>query len=350
MMKHTRKTLRRFAASFLAVMLLAALAIVPASAESSPLDVNETGNTITFTKVVDMTDAEGAGNPSGNFVFTVTDDTGNADAQIVDEDNATDGVQIVAPLTTGTSVDVDIAFNMTAFTAPGVYTYTLQETSSSIDGMVIDDTTYTLSVVVVNANATDPDGTTYKIDSAEIKTADGGKTDTITNYYHTYDLTLDKVVTGAFGNHNEDFTFTVVFTTNDDNATSFQWAYASETPVWNTETFTAGTATVRSTLSDGESIMFRGLPQGTTYTITEGENDYTTTAAGSGVNENTGKVVSGDFVVDGTHSDVAVTYTNTMGATPATGIITTFAPYALMVVVAAGACFFFLRRRNAAED
>lgn len=349
MMKHARKTLSRLAAMFLSVMLLAALAIVPASAESSPLIVNKDGDTITFSKVVDVTNADGAGNPTGKFVFTVTDDTGNADAQIVDEDNATDGVQIVAPLTTGTSVDVDIEFRMTAFTAPGVYTYTLQETSSSIAGMVIDDTEYTLSVVVVNADPDDPDGTTYVIDSAEI-TANGGKTDTITNYYHTYDLTLNKVVTGAFGNHNEDFTFTVEFTTNDDNATSFQWAYTSVNPTWTDVSFENGTATVNPTLSDGESVMFRGLPEGTTYTITEGENNYTTTAAGTGVDENTGKVVSGDFVVDGTHSDVAVTYTNTLGASPATGIITTFAPYALMVVVAAAACFFFLRRRNAAED
>ena len=39
MMKHTRKTLRRFAASFLAVMLLAALAIVTALLSRSSLSI-----------------------------------------------------------------------------------------------------------------------------------------------------------------------------------------------------------------------------------------------------------------------------------------------------------------------
>lgn len=348
-MKLTRKSIGRIAASFVATAMLATMAIVPASAEGTNSALEVEGKSVSFNKVINMSNAAGAGVPKADFTFTVTDGTGDADTQIVDEDDVTPGVQITANnYATGTatqSTKVDIDFNVGAFTVPGEYTYILNEVDPQIPGMSYDSNAYTLEVTVVNANADDPDGT-YKILGATLtKTGEGSaKTDTITNTYSTYDLTLDKVVTGNFGDKTQDFTFTVSFTTNNENATSFM----NGTNVVN---FVDGSAPVEVTLKDGENVKFSGLPADVTYTIVEKEaTDYTTTIAGTGVNSSDDKTANGDVKVDGSAQDVTVTYTNSRDTTAPTGIMMDIAPYAVLVVIAAAGCFIFLRKRHAKED
>lgn len=357
-MKLTRKSIGRIAASFVATAMLATMAIVPASAEgtNNALTVDSAKDSVSFNKVIDMKNAVGAGVPKADFTFTVTDGTnGDADTQIVDDDTKTAGVQITANnYTTGTataSTTVDIDFNMNAFTAPGVYTYTLTEVDPQIPGMSVDTNTYTLEVTVVNTNADDPDGK-YEILGATLTKTDEGsaKTDTITNTYSTYDLTLDKVVTGNFGDKTQDFEFTINFATNDENATSFTQGSTSVN-------FVNGVAQVDVTLKDGENVVFTGLPANVTYTIVENEaTDYTTTITGNGANYSeeqtsiSGKNASGDVKVNGSAQDVTVTYTNDRGTSAPTGIMMDIAPYAVLVVIAAAGCFIFLRKRHAKED
>ena len=232
--------------------------------------------------------------------------------------------------------------------------YTLQETSTDIPGMTVDNTQYTLNVVVVNANKVNPDGKTFVIDSAELKAADAsGKTDTITDTYHTYSLTLDKALAGSFADKNDTFYFTVTFNSNDESATSF---------TFNGETvpFEDGVAVCTISLQGGGKVVASGLPEGTTYTIVEETNQgdaakYVTTAEGNGVDGFTAdsKTVTGNVKVAGEGegapeiaSNVEVHYTNTWNGTPATGIVMNVAPYALLVVVAAAGCFVFMRKRR----
>ena len=333
------KTIGRVATTLVATAMLASLA-APAYAEAGPL--TNTNNTVSFTKAITKDDA--AGVPQGKFVFTVTDGTGTASAQIVDEDSVAEGVQIVANNTAAT-VTVDIAFNMSAFDKPGTYSYTLQETSTDIPGMSIDNTQYTLNVVVVNADSENPDGKTFVINSAELSAGEG-KTDTITDTYTTYSLTLDKTLKGDFADKNDSFVFDIVFTANDNHATSF-------TLGGDSVSFEDGTATCQVTLKDGESIVADGLPEGTTYVITESSTEgdgakYETEATGDGVNTNNEKVVNGDLMAPDAlgASDVEVHYVNTLKSSPATGIVMDVAPYALLVVIAAAGCFVFLRKRR----
>lgn len=347
------KNLGRIATTFLATAMLASVSAVPAFAAENSLDVGDNNDTVTFTKSISKEDA--AGVPKGEFVFTVTDGTGNAVAQIVDEDDDTDGVQILANNKTdgAPTIAVDIAFNLTEFSQPGTYTYTLQETSTDIPGMTVDSTAYTLTVVVVNKDAENPNGKDFVIDSAKLSSTGVEKTDTITDTYNTYSMTLSKELAGGFANKNDEFTFEIIFKANDMNATSFTFD-------GETQHFVEGEAKCKVTLKDGESVVADGLPVGVTYTILEsGEasENYDTTVTGNGVNYDDdatsvkGKTATGDVMVvvedKPTAQDVNVLYTNTWDETSVdTGIVMDIAPYALLVVVAAAGCFVFLRKRR----
>lgn len=344
------KTLGCVATTLVAGAMLTALAM-PAYAEgeeSAPSKLLQTtANTVSFTKKIDMTNAEGADVPNVTFKFNITGE--DAADQIKDDDNQTDGVQVVKANEGLADTTVNISFKMDQFNAPGEYTYTLREVATGVPGMNDDTTEYKLKVFVVNSKPEDPDGS-YVIKTAELINGTT-KTDTITDRYATYDLTLNKIVTGEFGNKNTPFSFAINFQSNDSNAVSFTRSDDSQKV-----NFTSGTASVNVTLKDGENVKFTGLPAGVTYTITETDNEsdtgYNTTVTGTGVTYGEGKtkiegkVASGDVVVEGTATDVNVQYENNKTSSPATGIVMNVAPYVLLVVVAAAGCFVFLRKRR----
>ncbi len=369
------KNLGRIATTFLATAMLASVSAVPAFAAKEDV-ITASNNSITINKAINMTAAEGAGVPDATFKFTIgagqpADGVKVGDMTAItntDADKVMEGFQVAVDSESFTDEDQDgvylagltLSFNPAAFadTGAGVYRYTFKEEACSVAGMDIDNTTYTLDVTVGN------DGDNYKIVRAEVySNADkADKTDTITNTYNTYDLTLDKKVDGLLGDKTKDFAFTIVFTNPDKSATSFQWAYDTDavTPSYTTVNFGEdGKATVDVSLAHGEDVIFKGLPEDVTYVITEAENsEYVASATGTGMNENVvgsnpstdsdKKVVNGDVKVENVAQDVAVSYTNVNvnDETPATGIAMNVAPYALLVAVAGVACFFFLRKRR----
>lgn len=372
------KNLGRIATTFLATAMLASVSAVPAFADENDV-ITGSNNTITINKVIDMTTAaEKAGIPDATFKFTIGAGqaaegikAGDMDAITnVDADPAMEGKQVTVSTATTeddqtvyvADLDIDLTFNTTEFadTGAGIYRYTFKEEDCGVAGMSIDNKSYTLDVTVVNGET---DGT-YVIKYAELysDSADknSSKTNTITNTYYTYDLALDKQVTGLLGDKTKDFSFTVVFTNHDKSANSFQWAYDAETPEYKTENFDEnGTATVTVSLKHGAKVNFKGLPEDVTYVITEAQDsNYVASATGAGVDSNVAdetpandkdkKVVNGDVKVENKAQDVSVTYTNVNANddTPATGIAMNIAPYALLVVAAAAGCFVFLRKRR----
>lgn len=369
------KNLGRVATTFLATAMLASVSAVPAFAAEEDV-ITASNNSIIINKAINMTAAEGAGVPDATFKFTIgagqpADGVKVGDMTAItntDADKVMEGFQVAVDSESFTDEDQDgvyladltLSFNPAAFadTGAGVYRYTFKEEACSVAGMGTDSKTYTLDVTVGN------DGDSYKIVRAEVySNADkADKTDTITNTYNTYDLTLDKTVDGLLGDKTKDFAFTIVFTNPDKSATSFQWAYDTDavTPSYTTVNFGEdGKATVDVSLAHGEDVIFKGLPEDVTYVITEAENsEYVASATGTGMNENVAgknpsadsdkKVVNGDVKVENVAKDVAVSYTNVNvnDETPATGIAMNVAPYALLVAVAGVACFFFLRKRR----
>ena len=169
--------------------------------------------------------------------------------------------------------------------------------------------------------------TTKNNDSGTISKGET-KTATFTNSYTPSNctITLKKVVAGNMGDTNKEFKFSV----------------------------SGGNATItKDTLKDDEETTITAKV-GEKVTITEDDYTsagYTTTATAT------------DDVTDGKYEDhsytftvtkdmsesTIITFTNTKTIQPPNGIITTIAPYAIMVVLAAGAGVYFVysrRRRN----
>ena len=86
-------------------------------------------------------------------------------------------------------------------------------------------------------------------------------------------LTVEKAVDGAYGDHEQAFAFSAVFRLPEDFTDEADGVYGTYTAAGSDEAepieFTDGTAEVTFTLRDGERIEFAGLPGGTDYRIAE---------------------------------------------------------------------------------
>ena len=86
-------------------------------------------------------------------------------------------------------------------------------------------------------------------------------------------LTVEKTVDGAFGDHEQAFAFSAVFRLPEDFTGEADGVYGTYTAAGSDEAepieFTDSTAEVTFTLRDGERIEFAGLPGGTDYRIAE---------------------------------------------------------------------------------
>lgn len=181
------------------------------------------------------------------------------------------------------------------------------------------------------------DADNAKVEGYEVKTTptntDGiiGKgetaTATFTNAYTPSNrtITLKKVVAGNMGDTNKEFQFSV-----SENATI------------------SGDGKLKH---KGETTITAKVGQ--TVTITEADytsDGYTTTADGVTGGTYNATNHSYTFIVTKDMNDkTVITFTNTKKIQPPNGIITTIAPYAIMVVLAAGAGVYFVysrRRRN----
>lgn len=150
---------------------------------------------------------------------------------------------------------------------------------------------------------------------------------TFTNAYTPSNrtITLRKVVKGNMGDTNKEFHFTA----------------------------TNATITGDGNLADGKNTTITAKV-GQEITITE--DDYTSagyTTTASATNDVTdGKYEDHSYtftVTKDMSESTIITFTNTKTINPPNGIITTIAPYAIMVVLAAGAGVYFVysrRRRN----
>lgn len=142
-------------------------------------------------------------------------------------------------------------------------------------------------------------------------------------------LTVEKIVGGNMGDTNQDFTFTGgTIYTNDTKKTKV------------TDGFT---------LKHGQKKTFK-LKVGDDVSITEDSvAGYETSYKVGDSTAVKGNKYDYSKVETNRPDEVTVTFTNTKTIQPPNGIITTIAPYAIMVVLAAGAGVYFVysrRRRN----
>lgn len=263
------------------------------------------------------------------------------------------------------AVPVTVDFSDISFTAPGIYRYIITETASSQDGITNDtESTRTLDVYVRYKKTggdesspvyseTDLEATNYVLHDGTEHPGTAAKSTGFTNQYTTYDLTLEKQVTGNQGDREKYFEFTV-------NITGAV-AGTKYTVVTDGNTYTPANPTVLVAedgsvsgtfyLKDDEKIVIQGLTSQTNYTITETsceDEGYTTSyvldsAVESVKSNETTKAAMGD-------ADHTVVFTNHRQGTVPTGVLLETAPYiALTLAVVAGFVVLFAtgkRRRH----
>lgn len=221
---------------------------------------------------------------------------------------------------TGKQTTVTETKKLSDFTKNADDTYTYTYTSGDIwsMGATYEVTEKMLDVADYDCVAT-PDKATGSIPKYSTATA------TFTNSYTPSNrtITLKKVVTGNMGDKNQSFTFSATNATLEKNSLKDSDATTITAKVGATVTIKEDDYT-----SDGYTTTAGGVTDGT---YNEDAHSYTFTVT-KDMNEST-----------------IITFTNTKTIQPPNGIITTIAPYAIMVVLAAGAGVYFVysrRRRN----
>lgn len=400
-MKRTTLKTRLWALAATLLLLISLLAM-PVSAANT--NVAPTSNLkTTFNKYLVM-DAN-ANVPNAEFEFTIgagtavaaTDGLPAIYAGIVSEtkpiigvDNAgtvTAGNAVFKPddtTTSGTPTGTDstkkyaqktmtVDFSGISFTAPGIYRYIITEKNDGQQqGISYDETnTRTLDVFVEYANAETGGnlqvtsyvlypGTKEDASVVAVEAKDNG----FTNTYTTYDLTLEKNVTGNQGDRDKYFEFTVNITgavAGTVYTVDLSGAEAEPTVNGTKQTNSGslsdddedGSVTATYYLKHGQSIVIQGLTSKTAYTITEtgySADGYTTTYVIDSGEAVTGNATPSENNTMGGY-DHTVTFTNHKQGTVPTGILLETAPYLILgaVVVAGLVVLFATRRRRTRE-
>lgn len=353
-----KKTIRRLGALAMVLAMAVSVFAVNASAEGSTEEVVPATNaTVSFTKTIDVTAAEGANTPAGTYKFTIVPGSAVSATDTTPEIKA--GVagatidDVVFRYGDATSKTVNVNFDHVSFPTAGIYRYIITEVSSSnIDVVIDENATRYLDVYVVN------NGSSREIKWSILtstlknptKNSDGqwdygtaNKSDGFTNKYTTYTLNLKKMIAGEMANMTETFKFTIYF--NGTAGASFTYDNHTITLDENG----SATLTIPALGHEGTAVI-KGIPSTVKYTITETvkENEgYTTTYTQTDVTGKQDGVTTTEKVMD--KKDNSVEFTNTKDASTPTGVIMTIAPYALMVVLAGAFAVVFLTRRNRAE-
>lgn len=382
-----KKTFRRFGALLMVMALAVSVFAVNAFADGNTDDSSEVGQEATTTAGVSNGDsltikktvtADGdTYSPATSFTFTITpsQDTASYDDNVVyagvaggayfaeGKDTipykATDGI---INASTGMTHTTTISTDVKKFDAPGIYHYTVTETAGSYEGITYDTAARDLYVYVTNKVGGGLEVSNVVLAKTVTITKDGEqaeeivKTDEWVNDYGktkdtTHDVKITKVVEGSQGDHNKNFTFTVSVTGAKGERYKVAYKNASsdteETITYVDSSNSDATDAVKSLsidLKDTGYIHIYGLTDSDTYTVTEGDyssDGYTTTVDGV---EDISLTATGKATVDKSTRTV----TNKKEVV-ATGVITTIAPYALMLVVAGAFAVVFLTRRNRAE-
>ena len=306
--------------------------------------------TISITK--DFEIPEGLTSPNVTFQFTVTKVTQDApDATIngitysnADTNAIKDGKKI---LTKTSSIDFGV------FPHAGIYEYKVVENKGNTDGIKYDNTEYTIQVAVANAD----DGSLY-VKTISSKDNKEKKPIKFVNIYKKDDgsLIIEKQTIGELADKTKDFDFTIEF---KKSPTSEQTEFKGM--IGDKEVICTVGQKVNFKLHDKQQLVFKNIPVGARYTVTEKEaqDGYTPSVIvienGNKSQIKTANEKDSLSSADNGNTNLVgektnkVEFTNTYEDKPITGIVMNNLPFILMIGVATlgfGALAIIKRRKT----
>ena len=321
--------------------------------------VPEIGKTAEITKNFEM--AEGLKVPDVTFHFTAESTTPDAATATIQE-IAYNSQDAKGELQDGKYIlSKNTVIEFGTWAHAGVYDYTVTETKETAEGVVYDESVYTLHVYVKNQ----PDGSVaIETITAEKENTKQAKVLFTNTYKKDARLEIEKQTTGDYADLTKSFDFEITFT---DAATSQGTAYngvikKGGADTGRTVSCKAGEKTAFQ-LADDETLIFERIPAGTRYVVNEvgAKDGYTPSvhvAEDGTVTVTDKKAGNEEQSLDSTNNgksnlvgegDNKVTFTNTYKDVAITGIVMNNLPFILLITVAVlafGALAFLKMRRT----
>lgn len=388
-------------------MGLSALAAANIGADGT---VQANDNTVNIAKEIIFKNAETTTVREPNITYTYTIAAANAANATVKDANGLSGTVkngVAGAITNATSTvtfadtntatatatgtadskNASFTFDPTAFTAPGIYRYSIVETQSPTKAAVgvTEAGTYNanrwLDVYVKKTNANSntmeiygyvlsEESTSFDADANPTVNLDKKSTGYVdtdataagqdnVDVYETENLYIDKTTTGVMADKGNDFPLSIALT--GTVAPKLDVTTSNSGAVNNTSTDTVGTyvnfGTITGTVRDTSTITLKGIPVGSTVSIVETNNTPDSykvkadAAIGSGASSSvlTEAIVAAGANAAATTSvtlsdKVSISFTNTLDAISPTGFAVRFIPY--LLVLGFAACLIAFARKT----
>ena len=267
--------MKKFLAIMLALILV--LANVAALAEVVPEDPKGYKDSAPFSfsplpKNYEVTGASVDGlYPQETLEFTVIADGGNPDggkAVITVGANQDNKVAVAAVK------ENNLQINVPELSMPGLYHFTVTEKEGNTQGVTYDTSTEIGISVLVTFSATDASQLEVLANNFGVtaKGEDKVKVDEIVNEYDLGSLTVSKSVTGNLGDRNQLFDIKVTFEADGDvlSKITVETESTGDNPATiEIADWKDGTAVANIQLKHDESLTFKDIPAGVSYTVEE---------------------------------------------------------------------------------
>ncbi len=313
------------------------------------------GNTFAPNTVFRFTVREGNGGDFYDGQSTVTALPGEVDGLKVSSSfegiEFTPGETVMSKTETKTGDDA-LVVDASKFSDTGIYHYIVEETAGDYDGIIYDQKDVNVYLYVYE----NEDGALYVGSVAINKEDETGKATNI-NFVNTYgadpekpeevdkvhDITIEKQVTGTFGETNKDFNFKIKVV---GVAGEKYKAVKTDKEGATTETVILHDTETDVKLKDTETIQIFGLSENDLINVMETgakEDGYIVSYV-----TDTGAEVDANFMENARvdKDNTKIIFKNHKDAVTPTGIVMTFAPYIALIALAGVFAVTFLRKRR----
>ena len=334
--------------------------------------------------------------------YTVNDGTNSA----VVKDGVTGGVSATATITFADTTTVtasssgvvkeesaNLTVTPTAFTAPGIYRYIINETTTKADveayGIARDNdyvSSRYLDVYIRRNSTTDAmelygavifrnttqnvsittASPTTKTEGFDTSVSSGYADDDYVDKYYTYNLEVGKTVSGSLADKNHDFPFSVTLTGTLTNAVTVDISNTGSGTVAATGSVSTTALTLSPSLSHGDKLTVKGIPSSTTAAVTETNDTYDTYTATATVqstaatldNDTTTKSIARSTTaalktaasISTSTANDSIIFNNDITEVSPTGYVSRFAPYALILIGGVALLVIAMKKRKHTEE